>query len=81
VSVYTVEQLEVLMMVAEAQEPAHTALAMHRRWTYILRVAEGYCADAALPQVVRERDAYAHRARLILAALNEWLAERLSDAS
>lgn len=78
---YTLEQLEVLMLVAEADDPAHTALALRRRWAYLLRVAEGACQDPALPQVERDRAGYVRRARLILAALDEWFAQQMPGAA
>lgn len=86
---YSLEQLELLMMVAEADEPVATALQVRRRWQYILNVAEAACrgstVDAGLPQVARNAPAYVTRARGIVAVLDEWLAEHarrpLSDAS
>lgn len=81
-ALYSLEQLEILMLVAGAEEPVPTALAVRRRWRYILSVAlaaqEGRVIDASLPVVVQDSHAYAERARAILDVLDEWLTERLN---
>lgn len=85
---YTIEQLEILMLVAESDDPIATALQIRRRWQYILQVAlgavRGQVLDLSLPQVVRDYSTYAKKAQSILSALDEWLEEHnqpLSDAS
>ena len=85
---YTIDQLEILMLVAESDDPMATALQIRRRWQYIMQVAlgavRGQVLDLSLPQVVRDHAIYARKAQLILAALDEWLEEhnhRKADAS
>lgn len=88
-AVYTLDQLEILMLVAEAEDPLDTALSLRMRWQYILQVAEGasrgLTLDSTLPHVVRDSGAYHRRARQILSALDEWLHDysrrTLPDAS
>lgn len=70
-TIYTQEQLEVLMMVAGSESPTETAIAIRQRWRYILAVA----------RAARQRDATdwslaaIRRAEAIIAALDEWLSE------
>lgn len=75
----SLEQLEVLMLVAGAESPTQTALDVRKRWQYILGVAraaqQGMLLDSSLPQVVREHESYIVRAERVIAALDEWLAE------
>jgi hypothetical protein len=76
---YTLEQLEVLMLVAESDDPISTALQIRRRWRYILQVAlgamRGQVLDLSMPQVVREYSNYTKKAQSIISALDEWLEE------
>jgi hypothetical protein len=81
---YSLEQLEILMLVAGAEEPARTACQVRQRWGYIRNVAlaarRGQVLDASLPQVLRDPDGYCRRAEAILAALDEWLAQQPESA-
>lgn len=74
----SLEQLEVLMLVAEADEPRTTAVQVRRRWQYILEVARaarsGRLLDTSLPEVVRNCESYVTRAEAIVHVLDEWLA-------
>lgn len=77
---FTLEQVEVLMMVAGSDQPVQTAAQVRRRWHYIRGVAlaaqRGESVDPSLPQVARESDQYLARADRILAAVDGWLAEQ-----
>ncbi|HEY3366632.1 MAG TPA: hypothetical protein VGK74_16375 [Symbiobacteriaceae bacterium] len=77
---FSPEQMEVLMLVAGADDPLDTAVQVRRRWAYILGVAkaaqQGFLLDTGLPQVMEECDTYAVRAEKVVAALDEWLADR-----
>lgn len=85
VELISLEQLEVLMMVAGAEHPLATAAEVRRRWFYIREVAlaakAGNPVDAALPQVARECDSYIIRAEKILKVLDEWIAEQAKRPS
>lgn len=75
----SLEQLEILMLVAGSEAPLQTAMDIRKRWRYILGVAraatQGIRLDAALPQVVRDCEIYVTRAEGIIAVLDEWLME------
>jgi len=89
VPVVTLEQLEVLMLVAGAENPQEMAMVVRRRWRYILDVAKaaahGRVIDASLPHVVGAWQEYTDRALSILHVVDEWLDEHygqpLPDAS
>lgn len=75
----SLEQLEILMLVAGSEEPLQTAREIRKRWRYILNIARaaqhGFCLDTSLPQVARDCESYVSRAELIVAMLDEWLIE------
>jgi hypothetical protein len=77
---FTLEQLEVLMLVAGAEEPLQAAIQVRQRWKYILDVARkaqsGEWADRSLPQVFEDADGWVARAEGIIAVLDEWLREQ-----
>lgn len=73
----SLEELELLMMVAGSEDPVETALTVRRRWRYLLAVARtaqrGQVLDASLPQVIAESDRFAARAERMVAALDHYL--------
>lgn len=75
----SLEQMEILMMVAGSEAPLQTALEVRKRWRYILGIAQaacqGICLDTSLPQVVRNCEGYKARAERIISILDEWVAE------
>ncbi len=79
VELISLEQMEILMLVAGSEEPLQTAVEVRKRWRYILGVSraasQGVCVDSSLPQVVRDHAGYALRAQRIIAVLDEWVAE------
>jgi hypothetical protein len=76
----TLEQLEVLMLVAGAEAPFQTAVQVRQRWKYILEVAgkakAGEVTDQSLPQVIHDCDRWIARAGGIVSVLDEWLREQ-----
>lgn len=76
---FSLEQLEVLMLVAGSDEPVQTAVDVRRRWQFLLAAARSACngepPDPSLPQVGRSSERFAARAEAIVAVLDEWLAE------
>jgi hypothetical protein len=76
----TLEQLEVLMLVAGAEAPFQTAVQVRQRWKYIREVAgkakAGEVVDRGLPQVALDCDRWIARADGILKVLDEWLRQQ-----
>lgn len=75
----SLEQMEILMLVAGSEAPLQTAMDVRKRWRYILGIAraatQGINLDASLPQVVRDCHSYVGRAEKIIAILDEWLVQ------
>jgi len=76
---FSLEQLEVLMLVAGSDEPIQTAVDVRRRWRYLLAAARaaagGQVAELGLPQIRQNSQQFAVRAAAIVAVLDQWLAE------
>lgn len=79
ISLYTPEQVGLLMLIAGSDNPTEDAVAALGRWRYILGVAEGARLglelDSSLPQVIKDYDYFSKMAASMVAALEEWLAE------
>lgn len=83
----SLEQMQTLMLVAEAEDPIEAAHRLRDKWRYLLGLAlaaqKGLSLDDRYPQVMLEPDRYATSARSILETLESWLQEhdrrRVSD--